>query len=187
VLAPSFDEDALALLGKKKNLRLVRVTSVGAGREPREVRVLLDGFLAQDPDTLPVAGEEWRVVTEKKPTNEEIADARFAWSVAKHVRSNAIVLARDRTTVGIGAGQMSRVDSTLLAIEKARRAGRETKGSVLASDGFFPFPDSIAQAREAGIALVVQPGGSIRDDKVLEEANRSGIGMIVTGVRHFRH
>jgi phosphoribosylaminoimidazolecarboxamide formyltransferase/IMP cyclohydrolase len=187
VLAPGFEPAALSLLGKKKNLRLVRVDRTRSGGRSRAVRVLLDGFLCQEEDPPGIREESWKVVSERVPGEVEMRDARFAWRVAKHVRSNAIVLALGERTVGIGAGQMSRVDSTLLAIEKARRAGAETRGSVLASDGFFPFPDSVTTAHEAGVVLLIQPGGSIRDGEVVAEANRLGIAMIHTGSRHFKH
>jgi phosphoribosylaminoimidazolecarboxamide formyltransferase/IMP cyclohydrolase len=187
VLAPDFETEALRCLGKKKNLRLVRVSANPSPGPSREVRFLADGFLVQSLDDLCINDETWRVATERKPTEEEMRDARFAWRTAKHVRSNAIVLARGERTVGIGAGQMSRVDSTLLAIEKARRAGIETSGAVLASDGFFPFPDSVERAHEAGVSVFVQPGGSIRDEEVFAAANRLGAAMILTGARHFRH
>ncbi|MFH1680879.1 MAG: bifunctional phosphoribosylaminoimidazolecarboxamide formyltransferase/IMP cyclohydrolase [Candidatus Eisenbacteria bacterium] len=187
VLAPSFDQDARSRLAKKKNLRLVRVEANRAAGAARQIRILIDGFLVQSDDHLRVNEEEWRVATDREPTEEELRDARFAWRVAKHVRSNAIVLARGERTVGIGAGQMSRVDSTLLAVEKAGRSGMETRGSVLASDGFFPFPDSVERAHEAGVGVFVQPGGSIRDKEVIAEANRLGAAMILTGARHFRH
>ncbi len=187
VIAPEFEEEARAVLGKKKNLRLVRCTGSPGASALGEVRALLDGFLVQRIDSPVLEEGKWRIVTKRKPTEKEMADARFAWKVAKHVRSNAIVLAKGGAVVGVGAGQMSRVDSTLLAIDKARRAGHETAGSVLASDGFFPFSDSVERAHEAGVEVLVQPGGSIRDDEVFAAADRLGVKMIVTGVRHFRH
>jgi phosphoribosylaminoimidazolecarboxamide formyltransferase/IMP cyclohydrolase len=125
-----------------------------------------------------------KFVTRKKPSEEELEDLLFAWKVVKHVKSNAIVLAKGKQTVGIGAGQMSRIDSLEIAVKKA---GERSKGSVLASDGFFPFPDSIHQAAEAGIVAIIQPGGSIRDEEVIKAANEHGIAMVFTGIRHFRH
>jgi len=187
VLAPDFDEEALGLLRKKKKLRLVRVEKRAAPSTNREVRLIADGLLLQDGDAPGQGDENWEVKTTSRPTEGEMADARFAWLVAKHVRSNAIVLAKEKRTVGVGAGQMSRVDSTWIAIEKARAHGHDPKGAVLASDGFFPFPDSVQKAHEAGIRLLVQPGGSIRDGEVVAEADRLGVAMIFTGARHFRH
>jgi len=187
VAAPSFSDPALAILAKKKRLRLVTVSVDPSAAAPPEIRVLADGFLVQEPDP-PIPGPAaWKVASKRKPSKEEWEDALFAWKVVKHVRSNAIVLARERRTVGIGAGQMSRVDSTLLALEKAKRSGLSVRGAVLASDGFFPFPDAVEKAAEEGITLLVQPGGSIRDDEVLAEADRLGVAMIRTGTRHFRH
>lgn len=187
VLAPGFDGEALALLGKKKKLRLVTVTPRPAAGPLREAKVILDGLLVQEGDPPGAGGESWEVKTKRPPTAGEERDARFAWKVAKHVRSNAIVLAKGGRTIGIGAGQMSRVDSTWIAVEKAKAHGHDPEGSVLASDGFFPFPDSIEKAHEAGVAVLVQPGGSIRDDEVVAEADRLGLSMLFTGARHFRH
>ncbi|MEA3459669.1 MAG: bifunctional phosphoribosylaminoimidazolecarboxamide formyltransferase/IMP cyclohydrolase, partial [Chloroflexota bacterium] len=126
----------------------------------------------------------WKVATERAPTAEEMEGLRFAWRVVKHVKSNAIVLARGQATVGIGAGQMSRVDAVRLAVMKARE---RSKGAVLASDAFFPFPDGVEEAAEAGVTAVIQPGGSIRDDEVIAAANKMGLAMLFTGLRHFRH
>ena len=188
VLAPEFSEEALAILGRKKKLRLVRVSAAPSPGADREIKVILDGILVQEGDPPGGRGrEEWRTVTREKPSTTEKEDARFAWLVAKHVRSNAIVLAREGRTIGIGAGQMSRVDSTRLAMEKAKRADHPIEGAVLASDGFFPFPDSVQEARSEGVRLFVQPGGSIRDDEVVAEADRLGAVMLMTGARHFRH
>ncbi len=187
ILAPEFSEEALALLGKKKKLRLVRVGAAPSPDAGRETKVILDGILVQEGDPPGAGGEEWRTVTREKPTAREEEDARFAWLVAKHVRSNAIVLAREGRTIGIGAGQMSRVDSTRIALEKAKRADHPIEGAILASDGFFPFPDSVQEARKEGVRLFVQPGGSIRDDEVVAEADRLGAVMVMTGARHFRH
>ncbi|MBN1825784.1 MAG: bifunctional phosphoribosylaminoimidazolecarboxamide formyltransferase/IMP cyclohydrolase [Candidatus Eisenbacteria bacterium] len=187
IAAPGFDDEALDLLGKKKNLRLLLVEGAGAGARPPEIRVLADGFLTMDPDPIGPSGERWRVATERAPTEAEALDLRFAWKVVKHVRSNAILLARKGRTLGVGAGQMSRVDAAELAVTKARGAGHETAGAVLASDGFFPFPDGVERAAEAGIVALIQPGGSIRDAEVIAEADRRGLAMVLTGVRHFRH
>ena len=187
IAAPGFDDDALALLGKKKKLRLLLVEGGGAGARPVEVRLLADGFLVMDPDPIGETGEKWRTVTKRAPSEEEERDLRFAWTVVKHVRSNAILLAKGGRTIGVGAGQMSRVDSSELAARKARNAGHDPAGSVLASDGFFPFPDGVERAAEAGVTALIQPGGSIRDEEVIAEADRRGLAMVLTGVRHFRH
>ena len=187
VLAPSFDEDALARLTAKKNVRLLEVDAEeGAAIE---VRSVAGGILAQSsdgPDRLDAASSASaaKVVTSAQPSQEQWADLRFAWTVAKHVRSNAIVLARDRMAVGVGAGQMNRVESTQLA---ARRAGERAAGSVCASDAFFPFRDGVDAAAEAGAVAIVQPGGSVRDDEVIAAADEHGLPMVFTGRRHFRH
>jgi phosphoribosylaminoimidazolecarboxamide formyltransferase/IMP cyclohydrolase len=181
VIAPEFDSDALEVLTQKKNVRIL----VGEVDEVPEldVRRVAGGLLVQTPD--------WRddlaaakVVTRTEPTDEQWADLRFAWTVAKHVKSNAIVLAKDLTAVGVGAGQMSRVESTELA---ARRAGDRAKGTVCASDAFFPFRDGLDAAVAAGAVAIIQPGGSVRDDEVIAAADEHGIPMIFTGRRHFRH
>ncbi|MFH1279521.1 MAG: bifunctional phosphoribosylaminoimidazolecarboxamide formyltransferase/IMP cyclohydrolase [Candidatus Eisenbacteria bacterium] len=187
ILALDFAEEALALLGKKKNLRLVTVAGRPDPGPGREVKVILDGLLVQEGDPPGAGGEGWEVKTKRPPAPDEERDARFAWKVAKHVRSNAIVLAKGGKTIGIGAGQMSRVDSTWIAVEKAKAHGHDPRGSALASDGFFPFPDSVEKAHEAGVTTLVQPGGSIRDDEVIAEADRLGLSMVLTGTRHFRH
>lgn len=187
ILAPRFEEEALELLSKKKKLRLVRVEATAGREPPPEVRCLTDGFLVMDRNPAGDAGEKWECATRLEPAEEEWRDIRFAWRVVKHIRSNAIVLVRDGRTIGIGAGQMSRVDSTTIAMEKAERAGHPVRGAVLASDGFFPFPDSVEKGCEAGIRVYVQPGGSIRDGEVLAEADRRDAVMILTGIRHFRH
>jgi len=138
----------------------------------------------QEADIFPDPEEEWRVVTDKQPTRQEWAELRFAWAVVRHVKSNAIVVTKERMLLGAGAGQMSRVDSVEIAIKKA---GPRVKGAVLASDAFFPFPDSIELAAAAGIAAIIQPGGSVRDKEVIEACNRHGLPMIFTGRRHFKH
>ena len=142
------------------------------------------GLLVQTPDTLDEDPAEWKTVTERAPTSAELEDLGFAWTAAKHIKSNAIVFAKDRTLVGMGAGQPNRVVSVHLS---GRAAGEKSKGSVLASDAFFPFPDNIELAAEAGVTAIVQPGGSIRDDEVIEAANKHNLAMVFTGVRHFRH
>ncbi|HET7482136.1 MAG TPA: bifunctional phosphoribosylaminoimidazolecarboxamide formyltransferase/IMP cyclohydrolase [Actinomycetota bacterium] len=181
VIAPDFDDDALAVLTQKKNVRLLRATRE-MPVEP-EVRRVAGGFLVQSPDPSDTA-DDAKVVTKAEPTDEQWEDLRFAWVVAKHVKSNAIVLAHDRTAVGVGAGQMSRVESTELA---ARRAGERAKGTVCASDAFFPFRDGLDAAVAAGAVAIIQPGGSVRDDEVIAAADEHGIPMVFTGRRHFRH
>ena len=149
-----------------------------------EMRGVRGGLLVQEEDTVVEDEADWKVVTERKPTAEELEALRFAWKVAKHVKSNAILLAQGLATVGVGAGQMSRVDAVRLAIAKA---GEYAQGAVLASDAFFPFPDGVEEAAKAGVTAIVQPGGSRGDAAVIETANASGLAMLFTGVRHFRH
>jgi phosphoribosylaminoimidazolecarboxamide formyltransferase/IMP cyclohydrolase len=149
-----------------------------------EFRALDGGFLVQEPDVQPDPDGEWKVVTQQQPSREQLAELRFAWAMVRHVKSNAIVLASGRSLVGVGAGQMSRVDSVEIAIKKA---GPRARGSVLASDAFFPFADSIPLAASAGVTALIQPGGSRRDDEVIAACNQHGLPMIFTGRRHFRH
>jgi phosphoribosylaminoimidazolecarboxamide formyltransferase/IMP cyclohydrolase len=187
VIAPAFADDALALLRKKKNRRLMR-----ALRPVRLARGLAyhsvpGGILAQEPDLAPLDEEPFQVVTQRAPTETERVALRFAWRVVKHVKSNAIVFAAADRTLGIGAGQMSRVDSTRVAVWKAQNAGLSLAGSVIASDALFPFPDSVEIAAAAGATAVIQPGGSVRDDEVIAAANRLGMAMVFTGRRHFLH
>ncbi|MEM1688885.1 MAG: bifunctional phosphoribosylaminoimidazolecarboxamide formyltransferase/IMP cyclohydrolase [Candidatus Hadarchaeales archaeon] len=179
--APDYDKEALKILEKKPNLRVLRVSG---DFERIGIRQISGGLLVQDEDLVDLKPEELKVVTKKKPGTKELEDLLFAWKVVKHVKSNAIVLAKDKQTVGIGAGQMSRVDSTEIAI---RKAGERSKGSVLASDGFIPFPDTVQKAAEAGVTAIIQPGGSIRDQQIIDAADDLGISMVFTGIRHFRH
>ena len=184
VVAPSFSDDALARLRKKKNLRLVAVGSAPATMSAQFKRIS-GGFVVQDADATGAAEvAAARVATKRAPTVEELEALGFAWQVCKHVKSNAIVLARGQQVVGVGAGQMSRVQSVQIACEKA---GDKAKGSVLASDAFFPFPDGVQAGIERGITAVVQPGGSVKDDEVIAAADAAGIAMVLTGVRHFKH
>jgi phosphoribosylaminoimidazolecarboxamide formyltransferase/IMP cyclohydrolase len=184
IMAPSIEPQAVALFQRKPNLRVVTLDWPAALPAEREWRQILGGWLLQDPDRTTLAAEPLRVVTQRPPTERERADAAFAWTVAKHVASNGLVLARDRATVGIGQGQPSRVGSVRLAIEKA---GDRSRDSVAASDGFLPFPDSVELLAKAGVTAIIQPGGSIRDPEVIEAANRLNLAMLVTGMRHFRH
>jgi len=186
VVAPSFHEEALTLLAVKKNLRVVELP-VSQGVGALDFKRVRGGFLVQDQFQVDLSEAHWAVATERQPSERERNDLRFAWTAVAAVKSNAILLARDEAAIGIGAGQMSRVDSTFVAIHKARQQGHATVGSVLASDAFFPFADGIEHAAGAGIAAIIQPGGSVRDAEVIESANRHGIAMIMTGRRQFRH
>jgi phosphoribosylaminoimidazolecarboxamide formyltransferase / IMP cyclohydrolase len=185
VAAPGFDEDSLALLIEtKKKLRLLAMPETAYSPETRDLKRVQGGIVVQDADILTETLEDMKVVTTVMPTEDNWRDLIFAWRVAKHVKSNAIVLAAEMTTAGIGAGQMSRVDSTSLAVQKA---GEKVEDTVLASDAFFPFPDAVLTAAAAGIRAIIQPGGSIRDDEIIAAANKHGIAMVFTGTRHFRH
>jgi phosphoribosylaminoimidazolecarboxamide formyltransferase/IMP cyclohydrolase len=185
VVAPRFQPEAVEALRQKKNLRLVEVPR--ADERAFDYKRVRSGFLVQE--RLRVSPDEsgWKVVTDSTPSQEELADLRFAWSAVASVKSNAILLARHGASIGIGAGQMSRVDSTVLAVHKAKAAGHEAAGAVLASDAFFPFRDGVDAAGEAGIRAIIHPGGSVRDAEVIGAANRHGIAMVLTGVRQFRH
>lgn len=184
IAAPGFDDEARAVFAAKRNLRLLAVPEKGRPGDELELRHLKGGLLAQEPDTLPLEDEEWRTVSQREPTPEELEDLRFAWRVVKHVRSNSIVVAKGGKTLGIGSGQVNRIDAARHALE---RAGEAAEGAVLASEALLPFGDVIAAAAEAGIRAVVQPGGSIRDQESIDGADRAGMALIFTGVRHFRH
>jgi phosphoribosylaminoimidazolecarboxamide formyltransferase / IMP cyclohydrolase len=187
IIAPDFTPEALAHLQRKKNLRLLRaLRPVGAAPE-LVLRSVPGGVLAQEADRAPLAGEEWRVVTRRAPSDDEQRALRFAWRVVKHVKSNAIVYAAADRTLGIGAGQMSRVDSSRLAVWKAQNAGLSLQGSVVASDALFPFADGVEAAFAAGATAIIQPGGSVRDAEVIAAADAAGAAMVFTGRRHFRH
>jgi len=189
IIAPEFEPDALALLKKKKNLRLMR--KLAPAKKPGTcdgvIRSVLGGVLAQTRDAIVESGLEEKVVTARKPSAEEMAAMHFAWRVVKHVKSNAIVYAASDRTLGIGAGQMSRVDASRIAIWKAKDAGLSLAGSAVGSDAFFPFADGLIAAAEAGATCAIQPGGSVRDEEVIAAANERSMAMICTGVRHFRH
>ncbi|GAB4210877.1 MAG: bifunctional phosphoribosylaminoimidazolecarboxamide formyltransferase/IMP cyclohydrolase [Roseiflexaceae bacterium] len=187
LIAPTFEPDALELLRRKKNRRLMRSLRPVAAEPGALLHSVPGGVLVQQPDRAPLAGEEQRVVTQRAPTEQEWQALRFAWRIAKHVKSNAIVYTNAVQTLGVGAGQMSRVDSARLAIWKAERAGLSLQGSALASDAFFPFSDSLEAAAAAGASAVIQPGGSVRDSEVIAAADRLGLAMVFTGRRHFRH
>jgi phosphoribosylaminoimidazolecarboxamide formyltransferase/IMP cyclohydrolase len=185
IVAPGYHREAQEVLLAKKNLRIMQIESASpaTGWARYEIKRISGGILLQEQDRL-LLSEESRVVTKQKPTEAELQDLHFAWKVVKHVKSNAIVLAQGGRTIGVGAGQMSRVDSVKLSIEKARPTAKET---VLASDAFFPFRDGIDEAARAGITAIIQPGGSVRDTEVIEAADEHGISMIFTGLRHFKH
>jgi phosphoribosylaminoimidazolecarboxamide formyltransferase/IMP cyclohydrolase len=186
LIAPDYDDEALAYAKKKANVRVLRIPH-GDGRNNMDVKRVGSGLLMQTADIREVAADELKVVTKLAPTAEQLGDLLFAWRVAKFVKSNAIVYAKDLCTVGVGAGQMSRVYSARIAGIKAGDAGLVVPGSVMASDAFFPFRDGIDAAAEAGIQAVIQPGGSMRDQEVIDAANEHGLAMVFTGVRHFRH
>jgi len=184
ILAPNFDPAALERMKRKKNLHVLQVPPRPEGSVPLDYRRVTGGMLVQTTDILAENPTSWKTVTQRGPTEAALADLAFAWRVVKHVKSNAIVLAKDRALTGIGAGQPNRVTSVHLAL---RTSGANAKGTVLASDAFFPFPDGVEMAAEAGITAIAQPGGSIRDDEVIAAANKANIAMVFTGIRHFRH
>ena len=191
IIAPGFDDDAFEMLTTrpkwKKNVRLMQCASGSAGESAAtasDFRRISGGLLTQDRDNQPDQTDEWKCVTDREPTAEERADLEFAWQVCKHVKSNAILFAKGGSVVGVGAGQMSRLDSAFIA---AHKAGERSQGSVVASDAFFPFRDGVDEAAKAGVTAVIQPGGSRRDDEVIAACNEHGIAMLFTGRRHFRH
>jgi phosphoribosylaminoimidazolecarboxamide formyltransferase/IMP cyclohydrolase len=188
IVAPDFTPEAAALLQKKKNLRLLKVLkdpSTGEGLELRSVGAA--SFLLQERDKKRVLETELKVVTKREPNDAEMEAMLFGWRVVKHLKSNAIVYASPGRTLGIGAGQMSRVDSSRIAVWKAGEAGLALAGSVVCSDAFFPFSDGLIAAAKAGATAAIQPGGSLRDEEVIDAANEHNVAMVFTGVRHFRH
>jgi phosphoribosylaminoimidazolecarboxamide formyltransferase/IMP cyclohydrolase len=195
IIAPEADADAIAIVGAKKNLRLLITGGLPNPSEPGlTVRSIAGGLLVQSRDSGMVSDSELKVVTKRAPSATELADLLFAWRVAKHVKSNAIVYAKGGATAGIGAGQMSRIDSAMIAARKASEAAKAAglpeslaAGSVVASDAFFPFADGLIAAAEAGATAVIQPGGSMRDNEVFAAADERGLAMVFTGMRHFRH
>jgi len=185
ILAPAFDDDSLELLSKKKNRRLLEVGDLKRVSENSfEFRPLTGGILAQSPDRYEIDKNDLQFVTDNRPSNEEIDELMFAFKIVKHIKSNAIVICKDMATVGVGAGQTSRVDSSIIAV---RKAGERARGAVAASDAFFPMPDGLETLAQAGVTAIIQPGGSKKDSEVIEAANRVGISMVLTGVRHFKH
>ncbi|HEX2450703.1 MAG TPA: bifunctional phosphoribosylaminoimidazolecarboxamide formyltransferase/IMP cyclohydrolase [Gemmatimonadales bacterium] len=186
VVAPSFHEQALAVFAQKKAIRVVELP-VSRGSGSLDYKRVRGGFLVQDRFTFDPSDQGWRVASRRSPTEAEWVDLHFAWAAVASVKSNAILLARGEMAIGIGAGQMSRVDASFLAVHKARQQGHETAGAVLASDGFFPFADGVEEAAAAGVTAIIQPGGSVRDDEVIAAADRHHIAMVLTGRRQFRH
>jgi phosphoribosylaminoimidazolecarboxamide formyltransferase/IMP cyclohydrolase len=181
IAAPGFTAEAREKFAAKKNLRLLEVSRVAPSKV---IKAVSGGLLSQDADIKLISEKDLKVVTERQPTPEEMRALMFAWIVGKHVKSNAIVYARDGQTVGVGAGQMSRVDSCRIG---AMKAVLPLKGTVAASDAFFPFPDGVEEIARNGATAIIQPGGSVRDQEVIDTANRLGLAMVVTGIRHFRH
>ncbi len=186
VIAPDFTAEALEILERKKNIRLLRLNPASSDPTPAPhvLTAVEGGMLVQDGDVRPLTDADIKTATERQPTEDELKQLLFGWKVVKHVKSNAIVLVKDNQTVGVGAGQMNRVGSAKIAAEQA---GERAKGSVLASDAYFPMGDTVELAAQAGVTAIIQPGGSIRDQESIDAANRHGIAMVFTGVRHFKH
>lgn len=184
IIAPDFTPEALEILTRKKNIRLMKLDTTLSVNTALKYTNVNDGLLVQEMDMHQIKGEDLRCVTNRKPTPEEIKQLLFGWKVVKHVKSNAIVLVKDDMTIGVGAGQMNRVGSAKIAIEEA---GEKAKGSVMASDAFFPMPDTVEEAIKAGVTAIIQPGGSIRDQDSIDVCNEHGIAMVYTGIRHFKH
>ncbi len=186
VIAPDFDEDALEIFAEKKNLRVLRVEKL-EGVDSLEYKQISGGMLVQDRDDKIITAEDLKIVSKKQPSASEIEAMLFAWKVCKHVKSNAIVFANEFQTVGVGAGQMNRVDSVKIAAMRAEKTALELKNTVLASDAFFPFRDNIDEAAKFGISAVIQPGGSVKDEEVIKAADEHDLAMVFTGIRHFKH
>ncbi len=186
IVAPEFSEGAVEILGRKKNLRVLEGRAAW-GANSLDYKRVRGGVLVQERASTAIDDSEWKVVTKREPTADEYRDLLFAWKAVASVKSNAIVLVRNGMTIGIGAGQMSRVDAAFMSVHKAATAGHATEGAVLGSDAYFPFRDGVEQAAEAGVKAIVQPGGSVRDGEVIEAANEHGIAMVLTGKRQFRH
>ena len=186
ILAPTYSKDALELLTKKKARRLLALPEIANGKTKglHNYRFIQGGLLAQSVDDAEVKANELKIVTKNAPSKKEITDLLFAWKVVKHTKSNAIVLAKNGATVGIGMGQTSRVDSSFIAV---KRAGERAKGAVMASDAFFPMPDGLEVAVNAGVTSIIQPGGSKGDEEVIKAADNAGVSMVFTGIRHFKH
>ena len=185
IIAPDYTQEALDILCKKKNLRVLKLPTIKAPvpKGTYDMKKVLGGMLVQEMNT-EILGEELKVVTKKAPTEEQMKDLLFAWKVVKHTKSNAIVVAKDGMTLGVGPGQTNRIWAANAAIE---RSGDKVKGAVMASDAFFPFDDCVESAAKAGITAIIQPGGSIRDEDSIKKCDENGIAMIFTGMRHFKH
>jgi phosphoribosylaminoimidazolecarboxamide formyltransferase/IMP cyclohydrolase len=186
VVAPRYHDDALAIFRKKKNLRVLELP-LPSGAPALDYKRVRGGILVQDRFQFTVDESHWSVATRRVPTESEWRDLRFGWAAVAVVKSNAILLAKDEAAIGIGAGQMSRVDASFLAAHKAKNEGHDPKGSVLASDAFFPFPDGVEEAAAAGVTAIIQPGGSVRDAEVIAAADQHDLTMVMTGRRQFRH
>ena len=186
-MAPGFQDGVIEYLSEKKNRRLIKIIKLPSELKQFQVKSIFGGALLQQPDLGIVSSNELKVVTERQPSEQELKDLLFSWKIVKHVKSNAIVYAKNGQTCGIGTGQTSRVDSSEIAVQKSIKEGLSLKGSVIASDAFFPFADGVEAAAKAGATAVIQPGGSIRDEEVIEAANRHNMAMIFTNMRHFRH
>ncbi len=186
VLAPDYDDDALEIFKQKKNLRVLRVEN-SEMTDPLEYRTISGGMLVQHLDTKQITADDLNIVTKRQPTDEEVRALLFAWKVCKHVKSNAIVFANEFQTVGVGAGQMNRVDSVRIAAMRAAKTELEIKNTVLASDAFFPFRDNVDEAAKFGITAIIQPGGSVRDEEVIQAADEHNLAMVLTAYRHFKH
>ncbi len=186
VIAPDYDEDALSFLFKKKNRRIIKINKPELVNA-MELKSVTGGLLVQDVNDIVVIDDQLKTVTTRKPTDDEMKDMIFAMKVCKHTKSNAVIYVKDGRTIGIGGGQPSRVDSSMLAVNKAKRFGHDLTGCSVASDAFFPFPDGVIEAAKAGAKSVIHPGGSVKDEEVIKAADEHGLAMVLTGVRHFRH
>jgi phosphoribosylaminoimidazolecarboxamide formyltransferase / IMP cyclohydrolase len=185
IVAPGFADRAQEIFAAKKNLRLLQLPQGGLEPDKElQLKRILGGMLIQQPDLGTLHGKDLKVVTKREPSPAELADLKFAWKICKHVKSNAIIFVKDRATIGVGAGQMSRVDSVRIAVMKAQDS---LAGTVIASDAFFPFPDGVEEAAKAGATAVIQPGGSVKDGEVIATADRLGLAMVFTNMRHFLH
>ncbi len=187
IAAPDFTEKALEIFTTKKNIRILKIENLASAYEGLKIHTVNSGLLIQSVDAGSLSKDDLKIVSERKATSKELENSMFAWKVCKYVKSNAIVYTKSNQTLGIGAGQMSRIDSAEIAVKKSKNAGFSLKDSCMASDAFFPFRDSIDEAAKNGISCIIQPGGSIRDDEVIQAANEANIVMLFTGMRHFRH
>lgn len=186
VIAPSFQSEAIEILMKKKNRRIIKIKELPK-KEELTIKSVIGGVLVQEKDNSKLSNAELKLVTNRKYTEKEFEDLKLAWIVCKHTKSNSIVLAKDKKIIGVGAGQMSRIDSAKIATEKAKQFNHELNGAVAASDAFFPFADGVIQIAESGITAIIQPGGSVRDEEVIQAANDKNLSMIFTGIRNFKH